>query len=29
VERIVVNAFVFDQFTDWGSETFPCRPSMS
>ena len=29
VERIVVNAFVFDQFTDCGSEIFPCSPSMS
>jgi hypothetical protein len=29
VERIVVNALVLDQFTDCGSETFPCRPRKS
>jgi hypothetical protein len=29
VERIVVYAFVFAQFTDCGSCTFPCSPKMS
>ena len=29
VERMEVNAFVFDQLIDWGSDTFPCRPSAS
>ena len=29
VERIVVYAFVFDQFTACGSRTFPCSPNTS
>jgi len=29
VERTLVYARVFDQFTDWGNATLPCNPSAS